>query len=190
VDVTDANLMGGLGTDDNMVAYLDFDSDGDADVLVGNFGPRDRLLVNDGSGVFTVMTEILGGVPTGGPLATAVADLNGDGRLDVVQAQGEAGDMIERVYLGALVSPDTAPPIIGAPVSLGGVVHVRVHDNKSPLMPHDLASVVLRSAEGDVPMAWYGEYLWRAQPAGAGDHQVCAVDAAGNEACSDVFGVA
>jgi hypothetical protein len=35
-------------------------------------------------------------------------------------------------------------------------------------------------------MVWYGEHLWRSESAvGAGDHRVCAIDAAGNRSCSD-----
>ncbi|MCH7585408.1 MAG: VCBS repeat-containing protein, partial [Acidobacteria bacterium] len=188
VDVTADVLPDALTTDDNMVAFLDFDSDGDADVLVGNLGLRDRLLVNDGAGNFTVTLSIFSGEGTGGALGTAVADLNGDDRIDVVQAQGEVGSMTDHVFLGVLVAPDTAAPIIGTPAVIGGVIHARVHDNKSPLMPHDLASVVLRSADGETPMQWYGEYLWRGEVA-AGEYQVCATDAAGNEACSDPISV-
>jgi hypothetical protein len=41
-------------------------------------------------------------------------------------------------------------------------------------------------ATGEVPMRWYGEYLWRADlpAAGAFTYQVCATDLAGTEACS------
>jgi hypothetical protein len=42
-------------------------------------------------------------------------------------------------------------------------------------------------------MQWYGEYLWRAVPAkaaaGAASYQVCATDAAGNQACSSAFSI-
>jgi len=72
---------------------------------------------------------------------------------------------------------------------------VRVHDRKSPCMPHDWQSVVLRCARGeatkDVPLVWYGEYLWRASvpvedgaKAGLVSLAVVATDAAGNTATS------
>ena len=38
------------GFDDNMTAFLDFDSDGDADLLIGSLDGPDRVLMNDGSG--------------------------------------------------------------------------------------------------------------------------------------------
>ena len=71
-------------------------------------------------------------------------------------------------------------------------IRARVHDNKSPTMPHDWRSVVLRyTSDGkthQTPMQWYGEYLWRGAldepPTGDISYQVCAMDAAGNKACA------
>jgi hypothetical protein len=59
-------------------------------------------------------------------------------------------------------------------------------------MPHDWQSVVLRCSAGeatkDVPLVWYGEYLWRAsvpfEQAGRLSFAVVASDAAGNMASS------
>ena len=42
------------GYDDNNVVFLDVDSDGDADFLVGSLDGPDRILLNDGAGHFTV----------------------------------------------------------------------------------------------------------------------------------------
>ena len=185
--------------DDNMAAFLDFDSDGDADLLIGSLDDPDRLLLNDGSGKLKLVNHtqpILG--DTLGTLGIAVADLNGDRKLDVVQAQGE-NDFPEKVYLGNNIPVDTAPPVITQVEKVSESrasepIQIRacIHDNKSPTMPHDWQSVVLRwSADGQThqtPMQWYGEYLWH----GAIDepspndfsYKVCATDTAGNEACA------
>ena len=189
-----------LGCDDNMHAFLDYDSDGDADLLIGSLDCNDRLLVNDGSGNLQLFEDTSVLTITSGTLGIAVADLNGDHKLDVVMAQGEApGAIGEKVYFGAAIPPDTAQPIVTVVESLSAPdpnqpvqIRARVHDNKSPTMPHDWGSVVLRwTVDGqtqDVPMQWYGEYLWRgtiaAPPAGEFLYEVCATDAAGNEACS------
>lgn len=189
-----------LGYDDNMAAFLDYDSDRDADLLIGALDGPERLLENDGSGKLRLINDnyeyILG--QTAGTLGIAVADLDGDCRSDVVQGQGE-GDWPEKVHLGDEIEPDTAPPVItrvekvGAPEADRPVqVRARVHDNKSPTTPHDWRSVVLRwSSDGQrhrTPMRWYGEYLWRATidepPSGSFDYKVCATDAAGNEGCA------
>jgi hypothetical protein len=185
--------------DDNMDAFLDFDSDGDADLLIGALEDPDRLLINDGTGKLKLVNHtqpILG--HTRGTLGIAVADLNGDRKMDVVQAQGE-GAWPEKVFLGKNIPVDTTPPVITEveKVSASGAdrpiqIRARGHDNKSPTKPHDWRSVVLRwSTDGQThqtPMQWYGEYLWRGiidePPAGDFSYEVCATDAAGNEACA------
>ena len=71
-------------------------------------------------------------------------------------------------------------------------IRARVHDNKSPTMPHDWRKVELRwSTDGQThekPMQWYGEYLWSAaigeSPVGDFTYRVCATDAAGNRSCA------
>lgn len=183
------------GFDDNMHVFFDFDSDGDADLLIGSLNGPDRLFENDGSGHLKLAARMSGGTP--GTLGIAVADLNGDNRLDVVQAQGEVA-FAEKIYFGQNIQPDTAPPIVTlveevSPSTSGESfqIRARIHDNKSPTMIHDWNSVVLRLATNgqiqEIPMQWYGEYLWRAVIDNAGSdfsYQVCAIDIAGNEACS------
>jgi hypothetical protein len=51
------------GWDDNMVAGLDVESDGDVDFVIGSLDGPDRLLVNDGTGVLTVNNGIFDGDP-------------------------------------------------------------------------------------------------------------------------------
>ena len=87
-------------------------------------------------------------------------------------------------------------------------IRVRAHDNKSPLMLHDfrdedgeqdgrpyLESWTEEPADPDqtpgaisAPGQWYGEYLWRINfevpDADALWYRICAIDAAGNKACT------
>lgn len=190
-----------IGEDDNVAAFLDFDSDGDADFLIGSLSGPSRLLINDGKGHLTLAREVFVGPPAPGTLGLALADLDGDNRLDVVIGQGENPQAIqERVFLGTGLKPDTAPPtitMVGVSDLAGGgqVVRARVHDRKSPSLSTEWRSVTAEwttTANGaskpvKLPMQWYGEYLWRVVvPAGQkpdGAVRVCATDAAGNSAC-------
>ena len=188
-----------IGEDDNMVAFLDFDADGDADFVIGSLSGPDRLLINDGKGHLTVATDVFSGPDTPGTLGIALGDLDGDGRMDVVQAQGEHPTAVqERVFLGTGLNLDTAPPSISIVTTLQPkdrpdvTVRARVHDRKSPLLATELRDVYVEWETGGktnkVPMRWYGEYLWRVQMPPAFTlgtlFRVCATDAAGNNACS------
>jgi hypothetical protein len=190
------NPTDNVGEDDNMVVFLDVDSDGDADFLIGSLSGEDRLMLNDGTGHLTSGgSPFSGGAGTPGTLAIQVADLNGDGRLDVVQSQGELATP-DRVFFGVDIAPDTSPPSISmvesiARIGLGETtaIRARVHDFKTPVMAHDWQRVELRVGSAPpVAMTWYGGALWRgalsADALGVVTYQVCATDAAGNEACS------
>jgi hypothetical protein len=192
VDVTDQWWPAGMrqanaGWDDNMVVGLDVESDGDADFVIGSLDGPDRVLLNDGTGALTVSNSIFDGSATRGTLGIAQADLNGDARVDFVESQGEAdGYEDERVYLaGDKVPPDTAPPVIRAELVDGQVV-ARVHDNRTPNQPHDWQRIIVRSPGHHARMEWYGENLFRAEAPAGSDLQVCATDAAGNQACAPV----
>jgi hypothetical protein len=186
-----------VGADDNAVVVLDADSDGDPDFLIASLSGDDRLLRNQ-DGRLVVEQAVFGGAATPGTLGIAVADLNGDRRLDVVQSQGELAED-ERVYFGTGIAPDGAAPridLVETPDPGDGAVTIRarVHDNKTPVAAHDFSEVVLcagsceqASGSARVAMSWYGGALWRgALEVSEGDsYQLCATDTAGNQACSD-----
>jgi hypothetical protein len=193
-DVTATALAGDNnvnGADDNVEAFLDVDSDGDADFIIGSLSDADRLLRNDGHGVFTLDDTVMT-LSTPGTLGLALADLNHDQRLDVVQSQGEVASPDKVLLANAGVAVDTAAPVVrvlrGAEVGSLRVI-ARVHDHKSPSAAHDWDAVALEIVGGaSTPMTWRGEYLWGATLEGAEAgtmYRVCATDAAGNQACSD-----
>ena len=186
-----------VGEDDNMVAFLDFDSDGDADFVIGSLSGPDRLLINDGKGHLTVALDVFSGADTPGTLGIALGDLDGDGRMDVVQAQGEHPTAVqERVFFGTGLKPDTAAPSITLlpPLKLpdgSQVVRARIHDRKSPSLPTEWKKIAVDWGTDQLrqvaPMRWYGEYLWtQVIPVLPPGHYyaVCAVDAAGNRTCA------
>lgn len=63
------------------VAFGDFNEDGAIDVVIGSSGGVDTFL-NDGMGVMTNDTNM--GTGSAAPESLRVADLNGDGRLDII----------------------------------------------------------------------------------------------------------
>jgi hypothetical protein len=185
-----------IGEDDNVVAFLDYDSDGDADFVIGSLSGPDRLMMNDGSGGLTAANEVFSGRDTPGTLGMALGDLDGDGRLDVVQAQGEHRTSVqERLFMGSGLTPDESPPTVAlvtaTELETDLLIRARVHDRKSPLLPTELSSVGVffdvMGATQMTEMTWYGEYLWRAHvPLEAENIEVCATDAAGNAACETI----
>jgi hypothetical protein len=200
-DMTDAwwPPSANVGEDDNMVAFLDLDSDGDADFVVGSLSGPDRLLINDGRGHLSLRRDVFGGEDTPGTLGLALADLDRDGRMDVVQGQGEHKTAIdERVFSGRGLAVDTAPPSVTmvADGEIGEgrqMVHARVHDRKSPSLPFEWRRVAVEwsggSGKREAPMRWYGEYLWSAAwPSDlppSTPYRVCATDGQGNTTCVD-----
>jgi FG-GAP-like repeat len=182
------------GFDDNVVVYLDAESDGDADFIVGSLDGPDRLIINDGTGRLIADPGAFEGPGSPGTLGMAVADLDGDGRLDVVDGQGEVTDE-DLVYLATeAMPPDTAAPVIDgvAVVPMGEsqvAVLARIHDHKTPVLVDDFTSLTASIGGQELPLDWYGDALWRVVIETDGDLPsldevtICATDRAGNEVC-------
>ena len=64
-------------------ALVDIDGDGDLDLLVNGLYHGTRLFLNDGHGVFTEVTREAGLNSTSGSSSLALADIDGDGLLDI-----------------------------------------------------------------------------------------------------------
>ena len=80
-----------VGDSPNAVAIADLDGDGDLDLVVTNQGAPDTVsvLLGDNSGTFSTRVDYLNAVDANAD-AVAIADVTGDGKLDLVVANHAA----------------------------------------------------------------------------------------------------
>jgi plastocyanin len=121
------------GDDDNEISLFDYDNDGDYDILVGSLGGTEKFYRNDGAFTFVAQNSIIQ-AQADSTLDCTVADLNNDGKYDVITAQGESGSFINKFYKNT-GSADTLPPVLVAeqvpPTAVSGssvVAHTKIRD--------------------------------------------------------------
>jgi hypothetical protein len=176
------------GADDNVAVWLDYNADGNVDLLIGSLGV-DRLLENDGTGKFTLVASATPN-DTNATLGLVAADFDGDGKLDLLQGQGEIqNSLADKVQLAAAdVKVDTVPPVVRVASSLAGnVLRASVHDLIGPSHTHDFQKVVVVAGSTEIAMTWSGGMLWSAAipvESMSATYQVCATDRKGNKGCA------
>ncbi|NUQ78753.1 MAG: VCBS repeat-containing protein, partial [Polyangiaceae bacterium] len=200
-DETAARVSGNPGSDDNGVACIDIDGDGDFDAAIMSLSGNERVLLNDGTGKFTLIADAFPVLkdPT---LWFEFGDLNGDGRLDVVTGQGEGNPQLNRVYIGTDTAPvDIVPPTLRAvekapaTVMTGTEIGLRfgVSDNattdEGPRLEKAYVEVTTNDSKTEIPALFMGGDLFRAvlpaqSAAGEVSYAACAVDKQGNKGCS------
>ena len=100
------------GNDDNEVAMLDYDNDGDLDPLIGRLGGGTKFYRNNGGLNFTLLTNVAQQI-TDSTLDITVVDINNDGAYDLVSAQGESNSAQWNNKIFINNGPaDTTPPNI------------------------------------------------------------------------------
>jgi len=126
--------FGTLNQDDNEMACIDYDVDGDLDIFVGSLGASERFYTNTGA-VFSLGSGVVQ-AQSDSSLDAGFGDLDGDGRYDLVTGQGESGNFTNKVYMnsGAI---DTLAPVyvqVETPAAVGAsstVFRVQLSDQYS-----------------------------------------------------------
>ena len=191
--------------DDNDSKFLDYDYDGDLDLLVGRLGSGgERLYNNDGDGNFTQTSGVFQ-VISDSTLDIVVADLTGDGRLDVVTGQGESGSFRNRIYINSGPVDNLAPRIVDTEVadtkgSGDYVVRARISDDNSSDRNFFDSGIELNysvngGAEQQVAMMFSGGNIYRGvipvqSPGDTIEYFVSAGDMAGNVGIGETIAVA
>jgi hypothetical protein len=103
------------GDDDNEIALFDYDVDADYDVFVGSLGAREKLYRNDGTFTFVNQNAQITAV-SDSTLDCTIADLDNDGRYDLITAQGESnpGQWANKVYRNVTGPADNRAPLVTA----------------------------------------------------------------------------
>ncbi len=170
-------IVGEPTSDDNAVKCVDLNNDNKYDLLVASLqNKNEKVLLNDGTGKLVYQDD---GFPLikDSSLAIDLADFNGDGLLDVVTGQGEAGASKDgsnintvrndRVYFGAGASAiDTVPPVfreVETPTPVLGkptVVRAAVRDRVTSEVGQEVTGVTLTyTVPGSGPKAIKGAFM-------------------------------
>jgi hypothetical protein len=197
-DETTLRVTGNLTADDNEVQCVDIDGDGDFDALVASLSDEERIFLNDGTGYFSAVPDAF--PPVGdSTLGLDLGDVNGDGILDAVTAQGESGPYLNRFYVGIAPQPaDIRPPVFRRVEALpdapaGGDFPVRfaVSDNTTTDTGPRLRQASIEITSGmtaTFPARFIGGDFFRAvihvESGQTVTYRACATDWAGNSACS------
>ncbi|MFM9995890.1 MAG: FG-GAP-like repeat-containing protein [Phycisphaerales bacterium] len=186
--------------DDNDSKFLDADNDGDLDFIIASLGSTERYCRNNGDGTFTLIAGAITAVQDSS-LDNEVGDLDGDGDLDMVTAQGESGSFLNRIYINTTGPADTrAPKIVQteqAPptTSTTGpyVVRAVIRDDMTGDRNFFASALALRYTVSGVPgvqsapLRWAGHDVYRGSIPGQAcgstiEYWVDATDKAGNNA--------
>ena len=157
-----------------VIATADFDGDGNADLAVENFGDNSvTILLGQGNGTFTAATAR---VPTDTHVfSLTTADLNNDGKPDLVVLQGDALNIFLGVGDGTFIAVATSIPLPD-----GGVAVFAADldgDGKADLVALQNDKVTLLHGNGDGTFTPLAPWVWST---GAGSNALVVADLNGD----------
>jgi len=184
------------GNDDNEMACVDYDNDGDLDVFVACLSSAgEKVYRNNGGGSWTNHNAAVQTI-TDSTLDFGFADLDGDDTYDMVTGQGESGNWTNKIYFNGGPADTLAPTVMGTdvPTTLGDpttVLHVQLSDGVSDdghisaVLDFDWTTVGVVDSDTDVAATHMGGGLFRVAvptPAGTTSATVdaTATDSVGN----------
>jgi plastocyanin len=167
----------GSTVDDNDSKFFDYDNDGDFDLVIASLSTTERIYNNNGAGTLSLAGGVIQSI-SDASLDVKVADLTGDGRLDIITAQGESGGFTNRFYVNVSGPIDDRAPVIQKTEQVPSV-------NGTGYGPFPVRAIIFDSHTSDrgfhdkgvtlnwryvkstlagftqVPMKWVGNSIWR-----------------------------
>jgi len=133
------NISPNTNLDDNDGKFFDYDDDGDLDLIIARLGSGGERVYNYNHGIFTQVSGIIQ-INGDSSLDLMVADLTGNGKLDVVTAQGESGNFQNRIYINNGPADTHAPRIISTE---------QVQDTQDSAGPYIIRALILDDMSSD-----------------------------------------
>jgi len=103
--------------DSSGVLFADIDGDDDLDLFVNSVGRGTSVFLNDGRGRFTEFTESAGTAAPTGSTSAALADIDGDGDLDLYIANYRVSTLRDEPFTKFTISMVAGKPVV---VSVNG----------------------------------------------------------------------
>ncbi len=133
------NISPNTSLDDNDSKFFDYDDDGDLDLIIARLGSGGERVYENIHGLFMQVSGVIQ-VNSDSSLDLMVADLTGNGKLDVVTAQGESGNFQNRIYINSGPA-DTHPPRI--------ISTEQVQDTEDTAGPYIIRALILDDMSSD-----------------------------------------
>ena len=152
-DITASAGVDCLGQFSTGATLADVDGDGDLDLLVNSFGNGTRLFLNDGHGRFTEATDAAGLRSKTGSTSFALADIDGDGDLDLYVCNFRPTSVIDRPGTQFRIQQTDRGPVVA-------------FVNGRPTTEPDLADRFVVSPSGDVLELGEADVLYRNEGGG------------------------